>query len=166
MNLQSLDAKSLEAHAGCFTQFIMKSTVSEAVEGCMPSVTFCFGCHDPRMRTTVLRVTFSAELMPGTQDDRTDFRGADLHLEKGRREEVKIIVTKCPRGWYLTVGTKKAVSAISFARSTRPPFGPWPHLPLHVQLLCRSVLNFTSKNVHTFDSVDHSIHVGDPLSKN
>src|SRR3954451_6829014 len=83
MNLQSLEAKSFRSSCRLFHSFIMKSTVSEAVEGCMPSVTFCFGCHDPRVRTIVLLVTFSAEMMPKHKDDRTDSRGADLHLEKG-----------------------------------------------------------------------------------
>jgi hypothetical protein len=47
----------------------LKSTVSEAVEGCMPSATFCFGYHDPRVCTALLRVMFSVEIMPDNKDD-------------------------------------------------------------------------------------------------
>ena len=42
----------------------MKSTVSESVEGCMPSVTFCFGCHDPRAWTVFSTSHVQRRMMP------------------------------------------------------------------------------------------------------
>lgn len=70
-------------HAGCF---ILKSTVSEAVEGCMPSVTFCFGCHDPRVCTALLRVMSSAE---NKMPDNMILAARTSALEKEGREVEK-----------------------------------------------------------------------------
>jgi hypothetical protein len=79
-----------EAHAGCFTHFIMKSTVSESVEGCMPSVTFCFGCHDPRAWTVFSTSHVQRRMMP--EKNMTEpilvARGASTWKRKARKGEL------------------------------------------------------------------------------
>ena len=71
-------------------KFILKSTVSEAVEGCMPSVTFGFGCYDPHVHcftTSHVQRRNNAR----QQDDNLILAARDLRLEKEGRE-AKIIV--------------------------------------------------------------------------
>lgn len=126
-----------EAHAGCFTHFIMKSTVSESVEGRMPSVTFCFGCHDPRAWTVFSTSHVRRRMMP--EKNMTEpilvARGASTWKRKARKGE--LLCDEMPT-WLVSDSWDLASSfGLFFARSTRAlPLRPLAALtPSHATTL-------------------------------
>jgi hypothetical protein len=117
----------------------------------------------PACALLLLRVMSSAEINARQHDS----RGADLRLEKEGREVEKIYgETICPRGLSDSWGLAKRFEPIFPSQDRRSPpllFGPL--YPFTCNYLCRSSPEFHSKKDGShLDFVDHSIHVGDPLS--